>query len=391
MKFISLAITTAAITGAAAQVPLAQKWNITDPTFSYDSLSFALDFQVSDFIANGMSDYSLWTTGCQEDGDEIPKGAAGPWTDTRLDDIDGALASLTGANRDRNIGLNITLDTEEVVTSGFAGFYSESTDANGQIIAEVNFCVRFGLYTPSTLSDGQGGTIAPIEVNFLETLITLFIDLTDGFQIGDIAVEPRDRLEVTANQAYQVIGYECTTTLDADGYFTARADTATPRNQGDVIRVCVEPEDEAKNDGIFMRSIENFSFSRTTPNQVDQECIIGGVASPNLLTSFDENACAASKQCVFETILFAAFFTELGTVDGEGVANLQFGSTTAQNRKLRAGAKQQRSLQEEDLAGAAAFDLQVEVNRGAGLANSGACSLGVASMVAAVMGAAVFM
>ena len=104
MKFINLILAAALVSGTIAQVSLAQKWNLTEPAFAYESLSFALDFDVTDFVTNGMSDYSLWTSpGCQEEGIAIAKGEAGPWTETRLDDIDAQLASLTGANTDRTI------------------------------------------------------------------------------------------------------------------------------------------------------------------------------------------------------------------------------------------------------------------------------------------------
>ncbi len=53
MKFISIFLTTMAAV-AHAESPnrglatLAQKWNLTEPLFTYDSNSFTLDFTVTD-------------------------------------------------------------------------------------------------------------------------------------------------------------------------------------------------------------------------------------------------------------------------------------------------------------------------------------------------------
>ena len=147
----------------------------------------------------------------------------------------------------------------------------------------------------------------PVEVNFLETLLTLFVDLTGGFKIGAIEVEPKDRLTRTANQAYEVSGYECSAG-STDPLNTE--DRTRRRNQGEIIYVCVTPEAEAKTDGIFMRSIDEFTWTRA--GGVRQPAIADNRQSTNLLTSYDYIACQGSSVCKFSTILFAQFYTTLG-------------------------------------------------------------------------------
>ena len=122
----------------------------------------------------------------------------------------------------------------------------------------------------------------------------------------------------------------------------------TPINQGTVVRVCVTPDAEATADGIKMRSIDLFTWSRTLPSEVTQAAIISrGTVAANQLTTL--NLCRGLPICSFETILFANFYTALGSVAGSGVASMQFGSNT--ERHLRSGAG--RSLQEDDeVAGA---------------------------------------
>jgi hypothetical protein len=185
----------------------------------------------------------------------------------------------------------------------------------------------------------------------LETLVTLTVDLTDGFEIGSIAVEPKDKLVRTANQVYQVVGFRC-------GANNVLISDTIPINQGTVVRVCVTPDAEATADGIKMRSIDIFTWSRTLPAVVTQAAIISrGTVAANQLTTLDP--CRGNDICSFETILFANFYTALGIVTGSGVASMQFGTNTS--RRLRSGAAG-RSLQADDeVAGASEFDLDVSI------------------------------
>ncbi len=239
----------------------------------------------------------------------------------------------------RDVSVNITLDSASISDNTL--IYSEDT-LGSQVTAEIRFCVRFGLFTLGPTS---------LEVNFLETLITLNVDLTDGFEIGSIAVEPKDKLVRTANQVYQVVGFRC----DANDDLIS---DLTPINQGSVVRVCVTPDAEATADGIKMRSIDLFTWSRTLPSEVTQAAIISrGTVAANQLTTL--NLCRGLPICSFETILFANFYTALGSVAGSGVASMQFGTNTS--RRLRSGAG--RNLQEDDeVAGASEFELDFSIS-----------------------------
>jgi hypothetical protein len=357
---------------------LAQKWNLTEPVFEYGSNSFTLDFTVTDYIAQGMTKYSLWKApDCQEGDQQLNNSTA--FKSKSSSDVLGS----TGFASPRGDGdvaaggqvfLNMTFDPETISSSDI---YTES-EIDNQMIAVVRFCVRFGLWTPDTQT-------TPVEVNFLETLITLTVDLTDGFEIGSITVEPKNRLVRTANQAYEVIGYEC----DANKTPLSDTDKSLARNQGQVITVCVEPEQEAKDDGIYMRSVDDFFFSRpastAVPAGVRQDAIVENAEAGNLLTSYTPSDCAGSLVCTFSTILFAQFYTSRGEVNGAGVASMQFGTTTPTTRKLRAGAREAQ----EDAAGAAEFDLQFDVNIAEVTADSGASTIGALFVsIAALFGAA---
>ena len=62
-QILSLLATTSAVALANDDhrnlATLAQKWNLTEPTFEYESNTFSLTFEVTDFINTGMVDYSL--------------------------------------------------------------------------------------------------------------------------------------------------------------------------------------------------------------------------------------------------------------------------------------------------------------------------------------------
>jgi hypothetical protein len=82
--------------------------------------------------------------------------------------------------------------------------------------------------------------------------------------------------------------------------------------------------------------------------------------------------------CSFETMLFANFYTALGSVAGSGVASMQFGTNTS--RRLRSGAAAAgRNLQDDEVAGASEFELDFPIAE-ADNGTSGASSMGVMSL-----------
>ena len=225
----------------------------------------------------------------------------------------------------------------------------EETVVNGQQFAEVKFCVRLNLNT---------GGDSSIEVNFHETLITLNVDLTDGFAIDDVSVTPREKLVKTANQAYKVEGYQC----DRNYVELNEAGKAVTRNQGAIIRVCVRPTLEGRQDGIYMREIQSFAFSRTYPDSrpdVNQDAIVNSGPADNGLT--DLFCDRGWEVCMFETILFAAFYRDTGTVAGAGIASMQFGGSG--RRQLRAfdnndSNRVPRATQADQEAAVAEFEIE---------------------------------
>merc|ERR1712125_230336 len=192
------------------------------------------------------------------------------------------------------------------------------------------------------------GGDSPVEVNFLESVVTLNIDLSAGFSIDDINVTPKDQLINTAATTYTVEGYMCQQRSD-----TPVVDANTALNQGSLITICIKPDADGIADGIKMRSVDSFEWTRDATTQA---AIESGAAAGNLLTSFDEIACAGGNYCQFSSILFAAFYASEGQVSGNGVASMQFGT-----RRLSENTGGVRALQEQEAAATSEFDLAVSL------------------------------
>merc|ERR1712125_212737 len=226
-------------------------------------------------------------------------------------------------------------------------------------------------------------------VNFLENLITMTIDLSAGFTVDSFEFAPKDKIESTATQTYNVDAKLCVGTGGTSDEIKADPPVDTVYNQGSLITVCVYPDADAAADGIVMNNIDSYTWKRqdpdvdgVTPPEIYQNAIGAGTADGNGLTTF--TACNGSDVCVFDSILFAQFYATQGAVSGEGIATLQF--DTARRRALRAsGANGRRKLQQADQA--ADFGLNVDVNAlddgGPGvLATAGGATMGMTAVVA---------
>merc|ERR1711988_1077393 len=135
------------------------------------------------------------------------------------------------------------------------------------------------------------------------------------------------------------------------------ADATTALNQGSLISVCIKPDADGIGDGIKMRTVDSFEWTRDATTQT---AIESGVAAGNLLTSFDEASCEGGDYCQFSSILFAAFYATEGQVSGSGVASMQFGT----GRRLEEGngdGLRRRGLQQQEAAATSEFDLAVSL------------------------------
>lgn len=270
------------------------------------------------------------------------------------------------------------------------------------------------------------------EVNFIESLITIFFNLTAGFSVLEFNVDPKERVETTVvKDTYNLVAWLCKRNNE-EGYletfpFANTADKVVPKrisdtfladepdeskeyfNQGALITVCVSPDDAAWRDGIRMNGINTFDWRRTDldltaaeledTGDITQPAIVInavtgiGEGAPNGLTSYTSATCTGGKDyCTFSSILFADFYVSRGTASGSGSANLVFG---APGTRRLGGPEEEttgRKLQEDESE--SPFDVSVPVDLTdtgpAGLKTAGGASYGITALasILALLGAA---
>lgn len=263
----------------------------------------------------------------------------------------------------------------------------------------VKFCVRSSLGYDGDVT--QGWSLAAQiaagfqEVNFIESLITIFYDLTAGFSVLDFNVDPKERVETTvAKDTYGLEAWLCYPTptdnmetipfadltdvidkvvpMEISDNYKASAPEADKEyfNQGALITVCVAPDDDAWKDGIRMNGLNTFKWKRddlsqtasslVNPADIEQVAIENGGPAGNQLTSYVSSNCVGGKTfCEFSSILFADFYISQGVVGGSGTANLIFAAPGT--RRLGAPEEEGRQLQEEEAA-ESPFDVNVPVD-----------------------------
>ena len=105
------------------ETDLERKWGITEPTFAYNSLEFALCYGVSDMISDSMAQHVVYQNDCLT-----------PATSNALD-VSHAMSGVphdpSGGFADRTQKLNLEINPETIATSNI--FYQEPNgDAKGK-------------------------------------------------------------------------------------------------------------------------------------------------------------------------------------------------------------------------------------------------------------------
>ena len=303
------------------QKTLDQKWNISDPEFDYGDQTFDLTFTIDEYISNDEQvQYVLYEDTCTT-----------PYTGSGLNGNKGNRQINFNAPDKRDVTVRVEIDPSQIASD--SQVYSEPGFLiNGQQTATIDFCMRFSLYS----TEAFGGD----EVNYLEVIVRLNVDLTDGFDIETLSLVPKERCNLVAEEAFEVEGYFC----NIGSEHIPIADLPT-LNQGEVVRVCGRPVERARNLFIRLRRITQFEWF-LPDNSVRQVAIENALPANNGLTDY---WCTAGYTiCYFETILFAAFFRVPQLVSGAGIADMQFGGETS---LISAAPRSRRTLldeQEED-------------------------------------------
>ena len=279
------------------------RWNISKPDFSYIDHEFILEWRVSDYVQDRFATFTVYDGwDCKAGNNDITDTI----TDYNNNDVYFQNLGLqpdpnTPPASGENAGLGsrdmaLFLAIEPIAAESPIFYYTESEDG-AQLRGRMDFCVRFSLYNEDPALEDS------VEVNFQETLIAFYADLTDGFNITDVTVTPSDEIEKDAYVACEIIAYECdrqNQRLENPGYL---------RDQGNEVRVCVELAEASKLEKLYLDRIIWFYFHRTYDegDVVRQNAIIPD-SLPALSGLTDYDCLRGIEVCGFDTILRAEFF-----------------------------------------------------------------------------------
>ncbi len=279
---------------------LQKRFDIVGPEFVYDNWEFSLDFEVSDFITDNMSGYSLYDGRNCRYGDAMNSGD---------NDITNNKSYLLSRFRSDNVpegngsGTRMIKIQTQVVPSKLvnSGIYREGGEAeNGDGIVE--YCVRFSNYNMDK-DDPQA-----VEVNYLETIVKVSIRFTGEFGVTAYV----DKSDVEEEELIEGVALEA--------YLCDREENIVPVaefNQGQTVRVCVTPTAEVLARGFRMRQIEDFVYRRELPFSTRQQAITAGTGGAPSDPLTVVSCRPGSVVCAFETLLFADFFVSEGVIAGE--------------------------------------------------------------------------
>merc|ERR1712032_1359332 len=221
------------------------------------------------------------------------------------------------------MGLEFTVVPSEIKT--VPALYTEENNST-----LIKFCVRMGMYTAGEDS---------IEVNFLETLVTINLSFDGSFTLG-VSLAPKERTETSQEQEYTVSATLC------DGY-------NPPFQQGQIISVCIEPAGTAYDDGIILSNITSFTWKRdfVTPQQAVD------LSNPGEPADFLSVVEITDAKITVSSVLYALFFASDGDVSASGSVTMAF------SRRRRLGESEgRRMLQDEDIP-PAGFDISTNIVR----------------------------
>jgi len=168
--------------------------------------------------------------------------------------------------------------------------------------------------------------VNPVDISYEET--------EDG--VG-VMVGPSDKSminQVNAELDYNLKAFEC------DENYAPKI--IPVYEQGDLIRICITPDEVAAEDGLFMKKLDSMYFSKNGADFV-QYAIDGGRVDYLGLSKFE--CTPGGFTCWIETVLRAEMFAQQGFVSLSGIGTLQFGSGS--RRSLNNMVEDQRELQSQ--------------------------------------------
>jgi hypothetical protein len=204
--------------------------------------------------------------------------------------------------KNREVTVTYTIDPNEIRDEDV---WIDNSDGT----VYLSFCTAINLYTGPINDPGSG------PYSKLDTVVNLQVDFEGGWDV-ELPVGPSDIRKENAHEIYLVEGFICDES-------NSLLDSEEPMKQGQKVRVCVKPTDEALADGIYMRRVDSFTFYRFREDgtQITQLALRDGKSANNELTEL--KCLQGSELCWFETLLKADFYYKAGMIMGYGEAWLQ--------------------------------------------------------------------
>mmetsp|Transcript_25961 Transcript_25961/g.29538 ORF Transcript_25961/g.29538 Transcript_25961/m.29538 type:complete len:602 (-) Transcript_25961:498-2303(-) len=283
--------------------------------------------------------------------------------------------SITWTNTEIIESVDSKGDTVFTPTPGDALFlqYTVSGDPKGMAASEIpdpeygtspelKFCVRLGLYahTPSNPS----GPVSE-EINFFESVVTVTVDFNGNFKVLGIGVAPKEQGQTSAAVVYTASAELCGATAEAgNGGKTATEYGQAVKvdnnfNQGAAIMVCISLDKDAKDAEVEINKIKSFIWTQETAGSTPKTQVgidADGLAGNGLtIQSPIQNSPVGTENVIVTSVLFAAFYEEVGSVKASGEVEMSFA------RRRRLGTTDNRRLQEADPI--AAFDVDATLNK----------------------------
>mmetsp|Transcript_25958 Transcript_25958/g.29532 ORF Transcript_25958/g.29532 Transcript_25958/m.29532 type:complete len:607 (-) Transcript_25958:533-2353(-) len=351
------AVTCLAVDNGLCTVRSADPYTTTFVTSSNNDRSYGLPSNVGD-------DACTLRPSAKEDTYTSPRPFSDPsltWTNVEIQEKEDENGNVVVGEFIKFAGDALFLQyTVSGDPKGMAA--SEIPDPEYGTSPELKFCVRLGLYahTPSNPS----GPVSE-EINFFESVVTVTVDFNGNFKVLGIGVAPKEQGQTSAAVVYTASAELCGATAEAgNGGKTATEYGQAVKvdnnfNQGAAIMVCISLDKDAKDAEVEINKIKSFIWTQETAGSTPKTQVgidADGLAGNGLtIQSPIQNSPVGTENVIVTSVLFAAFYEEVGSVKASGEVEMSFA------RRRRLGTTDNRRLQEADPI--AAFDVDATLNK----------------------------
>jgi hypothetical protein len=289
-----------------------QKYYISKPSFSQAGITLSLEYSVSNILSNEHLGWTLWdgtSCGSSDVNTDITTNDYLSVTLTADDDTlpppleDGSSSSSSSSSSLvlRNVTVELTLNPDTIESSPIL-----IKNSNG-VTSQIQFCIRLGAYSADVINPGA------LEVYTRDTFVTINVQQDEDYdELQDVVIVPGADQTPLVQSQYYLMAYLC----DAAN----QAITVLPSflvYPEETVRVCITPNPEALAAGVYMRSIDTFSWTRAS---IYQPAIVQYQVNASLTTV---DCSPGMTICTILTTFKYAFFYSVGKVQGSGVGWLQ--------------------------------------------------------------------